>query len=105
MRMQCQFEVGQRVVCITPDWLPFTFLDVVLRWWRGNPLPKLNGIYVVSAITTARGFVWVKLVDHGSLFDPFCFRPLVERETDIGVFTRILADVNAGKIKPVVVPA
>lgn len=98
------FYVGQKVVCVDDQ------CRVLLRpkGWRGWMRPwftldhNLNSgdIYVVTAvqsIQTVEGPKGAICVDrarhfkHPDIGFPFCqFRPLVERKTDISIFTRML---------------
>ena len=98
--MECNFVVGQRVVCINDVW---TDTDVTRFWDR---LPELNEIVTIREIFSGyfddgREWVGVRLVEIKGKQSPFHgeigfaynkFRPL--HETDISIFTEMLAPVT-----------
>ena len=85
--MKCHFVVGQKVCCIKDEW------ESVL----GNGEIKglsIGEVLTIRAMLSYGGEVYLafeeKLSDHG-----FChtgFRPVVERKTDISIFTDMLIE-------------
>lgn len=85
------FRVGQRVACVSHD-------DRVL----GVPYPSVGSVWSVRDVVTCPGTGDVGIRLHGwvspenKLFGvecilyPHCFRPVVERKTDIGIFKAML---------------
>lgn len=90
--MQCNFQVGQKVVCIEADW---GFWKSVAPGAYDGPDPVVGGIYTVHEMHFEGEDCWLQ-------FDEFLgrpefvawhhesFRPLVTRKTDISVFTALL---------------
>ena len=95
----CSFRIGQKVVCTKAP------LKRYLR--SGEVAPTRGTIYTVRGIDPPRAppndFISIWLVEivnptldygtHGMLectFDARKFRPLVERKTDISIFTKML---------------
>lgn len=98
-------QIGQKVVCINDDWPPM---------WRDHwmttcapEFPVKGQVYTIRAIVTrAIGdaglrFVEIKNPEVNCVFEgqsivaeivfrASYFRPLVERKTDISIFTRLL---------------
>lgn len=92
------FRIGQKVVCVRHHKNEHT--ESFIR-------PEIGGVYTVSGDTLAYGEQYlflkeiknapVKWRDLGTSELPFwCgqFRPLVERKTDISVFTALLNPAN-----------
>ena len=86
------FKVGQKVVCIDDDWGP---APEVHHW------PKKDDVYTVRTIGVqgSNGKVFIRLREvvnpksdkhHEAEFWAGCFRPVIERKTDISVFRRLL---------------
>lgn len=100
------FYVGQKAVCIDDSFGPGP-------WDRGRPyLPIAGEIYIVRLTgmqkfqTETAPALWlsevvnpVHLWEDGEIgeigFSSHRFRPLVERKTDISIFTKILDDVKS----------
>ncbi|MFP5078277.1 hypothetical protein ACLE20_13295 [Rhizobium sp. YIM 134829] len=84
--MQCNFQVGQKVVCISADW--FGLDDAPYS----GPDPVEGRIYVVSHIQVDDAGCWLQLegFPQNAGWEHDAFRPLVTRETDISVFTKLL---------------
>jgi hypothetical protein len=91
------FRVGQKVVCVDA------------RGLSGKPwaYPKKGEVYTVDGYAKhwmgGEGVVLREVVNifRGSP-QPFAasrFRPVVDRKTDISTFTKILDDVNAGRVR------
>ena len=88
------FRVDQKVVCIDDDWGSAP-LEGQVQYW-----PKKNDVYTVRAITVnGNGKVFIRLREimnpetdkhHEAEFWAECFRPVVERKTDISVFRKLL---------------
>jgi len=75
------FQVGQKIVCVDAS-LPAN------PWHRANPLVK-DRIYVVrDSLRCNCGCVDIDGSGRG--WQPFRFRPLIERKTDISIFTKML---------------
>jgi hypothetical protein len=100
------FYVGQKVVCVSDDWwLNGERHD---RWYKR--LPVCGEVYTIRSIVVLNefmgGIAGLKLEEFifpdGSRFDgngegafiATHFRPVIERKTDISIFTRILDDVS-----------
>lgn len=82
------FHVGQKVVCIDDDWC------VVVGNPANNagPHPVNGEVHVVSAIALVDDVEYLYLSGfpaHVS-YDAMAFRPIVEKKTDISVFTALL---------------
>lgn len=96
------WQVGMKAVCIK-------------RKLSANALIKSNSVYVVSAVrmldkgtlvkwettsgptmrTVAEDFLVLMLAEFSGVWYPAeCFRPLVERKTDIALFTAMLNTVK-----------
>lgn len=92
------FHVGQKVVCIEGE-----FDQAALAISLGVALPTKGVIYTIRNFED-RGdepclrlieIVNPKIMHHGDIFDEpayanDCFRPLVEKKTDISIFTAML---------------
>ncbi len=89
------FHVGQRVVCVddSPDWV------------YGKTFLTLNAVYTIADLSPYRRFtiaggrsresVGVRVAEidisnFGAWWAPERFRPVVERKTDISIFTEML---------------
>lgn len=73
------FRVGQKVVCVDAS-LPAN------PWHRQFPL-VLEQIYVVRSL---QGFACIDIDGSCRAWQNWRFRPLVERKTDISIFTKML---------------
>lgn len=86
------WHVGQKIVCINAE--PMTS-PITGRLMPGTGLKK-NHVYTIAAIAALPrphpvGFKLVGLpIPEDAVFYSPRFRPLVERKTDIGVFTAML---------------
>lgn len=87
------FRVGQKVVCISDDWFcqhPIVFpIKGRIYTVRGKNLEPHNavspvGLYLVEIVNTVFGA-------RENAFDAEGFRPLVEKKTDISIFTHMLS--------------
>ena len=93
------FRVGQRVVCV----------DASAGWTSNSQLLRKHAIYTVSEMTGPRlGLIGpdkravvegirvaeIRMEDNRDWFRLSRFRPIVERPTDISIFTRILTDAD-----------
>lgn len=89
------FYVGQRVECVESGYAP------------GYPhdLARVGAVYTVSRVFAAPcGTLALELVELHQPEDDLwwpgtkaaCFRPLVERKTDISIFTRMLTPNKQG---------
>jgi hypothetical protein len=93
------FRVGQKVVCVSVHMNWRTRLSYLFRPPRSS-LPELGSVYTVanSYFDDQNQTTMIELVelpapwDRGWLagFNAACFRPAVERKTDISMFTRML---------------
>ena len=100
--MDCTFTIGQKVVCrdveIDPLWQ-----------WRGEILPQAGEIYTIRDLSLTNNKVWLRFEEitnpplhyntgfEECKFPHFYFEPLIEKEIDISIFTRILDESNADK--------
>ena len=94
------FRVGQKVVCIHQP------KSAIAKQWMelGANYPSKNSIYTIRDIVSfpdgSSGFLLQELWnDHlgykpEPAFDACHFRPIVERKTDISVFTKMLTDTK-----------
>lgn len=80
------FRVGQKVVCVN-DGLVFLL---------GTPDLKRGQIYTVRKVYMNTGDLMLRLENVSSGWVATRFRPIVERNTDITVFTEILRKTNIG---------
>lgn len=76
------FHVGQKVVCVDAS-LPAN------PWHRQHPL-VLKQIYVIHKLEPYRDGLCFDIDGSGRTWENRRFRPLIERKTDIGVFTALL---------------
>jgi hypothetical protein len=91
------FRVGQKVVCVS---------DMIIRMAEFVVQPRVGCIYTVRDVYRSLGnFDAIHLVEiknglHISGrefgFHAVRFRPVVERKTDISVFTKMLTDTKIG---------
>lgn len=98
--MECNFTVGQKVVCVR-SWYDEQLLSAAVL---GITLPVKRGVYTIRSVDRfSPDAVHVRLheihnpkleySDFGCIEQAFCstsFRPLVERKTDISVFKAML---------------
>lgn len=94
--MDCPFQVGQRVICIDDDFHQRFPEDV------GTIFPVKGQIYTVRSVELTRygpAITLVEIINVDQLYEdgfgelnflPRRFRPVVERKTDISIFTRML---------------
>ena len=85
------FRVGQKVVCINSENRPG-------KVWIWDDAPTEGKVYTISALSFERGERVVELIElprhpESKLrgYAAFRFRPIVERKTDIAIFTKLLA--------------
>jgi hypothetical protein len=93
------FRVGQKVACIRNDWNS----DDPPGWappTLNRALPQVGEVFTICGLRED-GFLnleemWIVGRDAGDTisFDWAAFRPLIEKKTDISVFTKILDDVS-----------
>jgi len=86
------FQVGQKVVCIA---------ECEVTRYMETP-PVVGSVYTIREIGEHEGIAWVRLVEivnkpmqYWGIFaekpwEADCFRPLVDRKTDISIFTEML---------------
>lgn len=101
------FSIGQRVVCIQEvDWANHKHHKQFLHHW-----PKKGQVLTIAAVETCTnvvGLAFEEIVnplilsrDKGrgdAHFDSVHFRPVIERKTDISIFTKML-DKLSGKLR------
>lgn len=102
------FRIGQKVACIKRDgW--------VGKGRGGETFPEFGRIYTIRSIESVDGWAWVRLAEIVNPLHHYTrsgrpseaqfridrFRPIVERKTDISVFTEILRKAS----KPARAPA
>lgn len=101
--MECPFVVGQRVLCIADNWRSVMSgrHDIILP---NPPSPPLKGeVVTIVTLTSWPEGIFLSLSGREGRYISTKFRPVIE--PDISVFETLLADVNAGKVKPVTEPA
>lgn len=86
--MECNFTVGQKVVCLSGENHP-------VLW-----TPKTGAIYTIRSVFVWNEKAYIRLQEHSSDrcdgpwgeggWDATRFRPVVERKTDISVFKAML---------------
>ncbi len=86
------FHVGQAVECVDDDWGAFAVAMAVLS---GVSHPVKGGKYVVvhvfaRSVTPEHGCPALVIGGYSGVYASCCFRPIVERETDISIFTALL---------------
>lgn len=86
--MECNFVVGQKVVCVSDE------PDPVHDPLNETADLKIGGIYEISQMVPNHGTIFVSLNECGPeyYYSYDCFRPL--HETDISIFTAMLAPVT-----------
>lgn len=96
------FRVGQKVVCVDD------YSAVALRW--GAACPKIGMVYTIREFDDRGSKLALRLVEivnapakHRNIAEPIepafaviSFRPIVERKTDISIFTAMLTDEKIG---------
>jgi hypothetical protein len=107
--MTMNFRVGQKVVCVEDRFSARCRIDI-------PALPVKGQTYTVRGVYGhANGqMIWLEEIANplcvlddvgGAPIEPCwpsCrFRPAVDRKTDISTFTKILDDVNAGRVREV----
>lgn len=85
------FHVGQKVVCVHPG--PWFDINTNIPAIRGTH-PELGSVYVVvhcnnHPVLPEYPFVEIDAFPRVML-DARCFRPVVERKTDISIFKKML---------------
>ena len=103
--MKCDFVVGQRVVMVTE----YDAQSYARAASEGVTLPTKGSIYTVRGIEPGAGwqsnltFIWLDELSNPPScdgiepnWDTNMFRPVVERKTDISIFTAMLTP--AGRI-------
>lgn len=97
-----QFHVGQKVVCIVHG--PWRCVEGLAP---SGPMPSRGGIYVISGLypTADGGSLYLQLTGferrpdgRAQDFNGRDFRPVIERETDISVFTQLLTPTSPRKV-------
>jgi hypothetical protein len=93
------FHVGQKVVCVSDDFVGKC----------GEIFPVVGGAYTIRCFDEPEpdGTTFIFLVEILNIADEYddddfgecsfateCFRPAVERKTDISIFTNMLKDVR-----------
>jgi len=101
--MDCEFVVGQKVVCVYDH---FYTEDCEILGISGFQLPALGEILVIRDILLDEIFQSPSLLFEGLTnplhpyfkcefgFTPRAFRPLVEKKTDISVFQKVLIKLD-----------
>lgn len=86
------FRIGQKVVCVDAR-----ARISLYRAWIYNDAPVEGRVYTISAIVLDEGEDCLVLLEHPrsprsqhSGFAARRFRPVVERKTDISIFTKML---------------
>ena len=92
------WRVGQKALCVVGSWSwrVLSLRELWLDFWRGVGNPVRGRVYVVVAgHADRRGRAYLTFAEFpGWAFSATGFRPVVEREADISVFTAILDGVN-----------
>lgn len=83
--MECRFEVGQRVVCVTHGWEE-------LRDDDSDHGPAHGEVCEIASIEVDFAGVWLVLAGYEPSYHHAGFRPLIE--PDISVFTCLLEPLN-----------
>lgn len=99
--MKCNFRVGQRVVCIKA----FAGFEISRAADSGVTLPVKDSVYTIREFD-AEDSNYIRLTEISNPNDPDdglepsfwvdFFRPVVERKTDISIFTDILNKQRTG---------
>ena len=102
IKMECNFRVGQKVVCINAtDWKHPTYSD------KKEIFPKVDEIYTIREIFTDDGDEFgcftitleeirnkKRYCGYEITFYVWRFRPLVESKTDISIFQEMLKPIK-----------
>lgn len=98
------FRVGQKVVCVEAG--PIQGQSIRSRWYRGEEIFEgtiytvrrcfldIDGDWIVWLEEVARTPRSRELFDEDIGYNACRFRPVVERPTDISIFTKILRDTR-----------
>lgn len=100
------FRVGQKVVCVNADALlsgygphhdEITVGEVyTIRWAGPSPHPRTYGKPAIRLVGVVRGDDPGNPDWNDMPWMAIRFRPVVERKTDISVFTKMLTDTKIG---------
>ena len=96
------FYVGQKVVCVNGN-----FIDRDKHFYPDDVLPVTGGVYTVRELFSRHRKPGMRLIEIRNPLHNHCgclmecgfhrsrFRPLIERKTDISIFTRMLTPNKA----------
>ena len=95
------FSVGQKVVCINDEWLDPSWVAVpnrpvagLIYTVRGHDYWDLPDLFVndrIFLVEITNPLVdWIECEQREGSFPTWRFRPVVERKTDISIFTQML---------------
>lgn len=102
---ECPFVVGQRVTPIPPakwQYFPRSWKGAWEFFWQRKPAK--GNVCTVNHIEVAYGQICLSFKEFDGRYGYIWFRPLIEPKINISVFETLLAEVNAGKVKPVTEP-
>lgn len=86
--MSCNFHVGQKVVCINDSW-------ITVRGPEGGHDPVKGSVYTIEKIIFDDCcYLILEEFFQDDEFHSEGFRPLVEKKTDISIFTAMLTKKN-----------
>jgi hypothetical protein len=99
---ECNFYVGQKVTPITSNWKRarrnWNQRLSRLFWGFDRPLACIGEVYTVRVVGTIDGYpndhIFIGLCEKPGSYSAHGFRPVLERKTDISIFTKILDRVN-----------
>lgn len=87
--MECKFHVGQKVVCVDGVW-KCAMDPSGNRAPTPGRVPVANEVLEITRIEEHFGVPLLGFAEILNLWDHRCFRPVVERKTDISIFKAML---------------
>ncbi len=84
------FHSGQRIVCVTKKDLGYPLDSKRTAWLQSL---RVGSVYIVACLVPFKEGMGVRIVEIDTGYDAFAverFRPVIERKTDISVFTKML---------------
>lgn len=87
------FRVGQKVVCVNDK--------PMFGWLWTNDKPEIGTVYTVARVIAGRygsyqSLLLVEICNDDLGYRAERFRPVVERKTDISIFTKMLTGTKIG---------
>jgi hypothetical protein len=99
------FRIGMKVVCVNDEWKDANGIEIPGIYLVHMPIK--NCVYTIRGIVPnlfldgSAGLTFKEIalitgpnISGGEEYSARCFRPVIEKKTDISIFTRILDDVS-----------